>query len=264
MPSKRAIGPSKIESMKILKFILPLAVVFCFAGCLDINENVDVKKDGSGQLTMDMDMSQMIEMLQNYMGKEELAKKGMQKMDTTIYMKDIVDTLSSLSAEKKSLLRPGKVHIKLDMDAKVFTTHMQFPFTSQENLQKLYIVMSDGSLGNAKLFGGLGGGDQAGSPDINQFNGIYDFTSKDGLMVKKVNEEKWKALKEDPQMAQVKQAAQMGMEINYTTTIVLPRAVKTVDNPLAKLSEDKKTVVMKFNLIDVFENPKQFNYRIEY
>jgi hypothetical protein len=263
LPSKRAVGPSKIESMKILKFILPLAVVFCFAGCLDINENVDVKKDGSGQLTMDMDMSQMIEMLQNYMGKEELAKKGMQKMDTTIYMKDIVDTLSSLSAEKKSLLRPGKVHIKLDMDAKVFTTHMQFPFTSQENLQKLYIVMSDGSLGNAKLFGGLGG-DQGGSPDINQFNGIYDFTSKDGLMAKKVNMEKWKALKDDPQMAQVKQAAQMGMEINYTTTIVLPRAIKNVDNPLAKLSEDKKTVVMKFNLIDVFDHPEQFNYRIEY
>jgi hypothetical protein len=264
LPFKRAVGPSKIEAMKILKFILPLAVVFCFAGCLDINENVDVKKDGSGQLTMDMDMSQMIEMLQNYMGKDELAKKGMQKMDTTIYLKDIVDTLSSLSAEKKSLLRPGKVHIKMDMDAKVFTTHMQFPFSSQENLQKLYIVMSDGSLGNAKLFGGLGGGDQAGSPDINQFNGIYDFTSKDGLMVKKVNQEKWKVLKDDPQMAQVKQAAQMGMEINYTTTIVLPRAIKTVDNPLAKLSEDKKTVVMKFNLIDVFDHPEQFNYRIEY
>ena len=263
MPPNRAMCPRKTESMKILKFILPLAVVFCFAGCLDINENVDVKKDGSGQLTMDMDMSQMIEMLQNYMGKEELAKKGMQKMDTTIYLKDIVDTVSSLSAEKKSLLRPGKVHIKLDMDAKVFTTHMQFPFTSQENLQKLYVVMSDGSLGNAKLFGGLGG-DQGGSPDINQFNGIYNFTSKDGLMTKKVNEEKWKALKDDPQMAQVKQAAQMGMEINYTTTIVLPRAIKTVDNPLAKLSEDKKTVVMKFNLIDVFDHPEQFNYRIEY
>jgi len=143
------------------------------------------------------------------------------------------------------------------------SSNIDSPFTSQENLQKLYIVMSDGSLGNAKLFGGLGG-DQGGSPDINQFNGIYDFTSKDGLMAKKVNEEKWKALKDDPQMAQVKQAAQMGMEINYTTTIVLPRAIKNVDNPLAKLSEDKKTVVMKFNLIDVFDHPEQFNYRIEY
>src|ERR1700750_966471 len=120
--------------MKILKFILPLAVVFCFAGCLDINEKVDVKKDGSGQLTMDMDMSQMVEMLQNYMGKDELAKKGMQKMDTTIFMKDVVDTLNNLSADKKALLRPGKIHIKMDMDAKVFTTNMQFPFSSQENL----------------------------------------------------------------------------------------------------------------------------------
>ena len=248
----------------MLKFILPVALAFCFTGCLDINETIDVKKDGSGQLTMDMDMSQMVEMLQNYMGKEELAKKGMQQMDTTIYMKDIVDTLSSLSEEKKNLLRPGKVHIKLDMDAKVFTTHMQFPFTSQENLQKLYVTMSDGSLGNAKLFGALGGDAGGASPDVNQFNGIYDFTSRDGLMVKKVNEEKWKALKDDPQMAQVKQAAQMGMEINYTTTIVLPRAIKKVDNPLAKLSEDKKTVVMKFNLIDVFDHPEQFNYRIEY
>jgi hypothetical protein len=251
--------------MKILKFILSAVIAFSFAGCLDINEKVDVKKDGSGQLTMDMDMSQMIEMLQNYMGKEEMAKKGMQKMDTTIYMKDIVDTMKNLSAEKKSLLRPGQVHLKMDVDAKVFTTHMQFPFTSQANLQKLYVVMSDGSLGGANLFGGMGG-DQAGgaSPDMNQFNGIYDFTSRDGLMEKKVNQEKWKKLTEDPQLAQMKQAAQMGMEINYTTTIVLPRAVKKVDNPLAKLSEDKTTVTMKFNLIDVFEKPDQFNYHIEY
>jgi hypothetical protein len=63
---------------KILKFILPVLIVFGFAGCLDINENVEVKKDGSGQLVMDMDMSQMLEMLQNYMSKEDMAKKGMQ------------------------------------------------------------------------------------------------------------------------------------------------------------------------------------------
>ncbi len=255
--------------MKILKFILTVAIAFCFAGCLDINEKLDVKKDGSGQLTMDMDMSQMVEMLQTYMGKDELAKKGMDKMDTTILLKDVVDTLSSLSAEKKTLLRPGSVHIKLDMDAKVFTTHMVFPFSSQENLQKLYGAMSDGSLGTAQLFKGLGGGDDAtagggASPDINQFNGIYDFVSRDGLMTKHLNADKWKALQNDPQMAQIKQAGQMGVEINYTTTILLPRPVKKVDNPLAKLSEDKKTVTIKFNLIDVFDHPEQFGYSIEY
>ena len=237
--------------MKILKFILPLILAFSFAGCLDIDEKVNIKKDGSGTLTMDMDMSQMVEMLQTYLGKEELAKKGMEKMDTTIYLKDIVDTSSTLSAEKKALLRPGSIHIKMDMDAKVFTTHMLFPFSNQENLQKLYAAMGDGSLGTAQLFKGLGGGggDAGGaggaSPDINQFNGIYDFTSRDGLMSKHLNPDKWKALQNDPSLAQIKQAGQMGVEINYTTAITLPRPVKKIDNPLAKLSEDKKTVIIK-------------------
>jgi hypothetical protein len=254
--------------MKMLKFVLFLFVTIGFTGCLDIYEKIDVKKDGSGTVTMDMDMSQMLEMLQQYMGKEELEKKGMARMDTTINMKDILDSVTTLTADKKALLSTGTVHIKLDMDAKVFKTHMSFPFSNQGNLQKLYAALGDGSLGTAQLFKNLGG-DQGGaggapSPDINQFNGIYDFTCHDGLITKKVNQDKWKALQADPQMAQVKQAAQMGMEINYSTTIVLPRPVKKVDNATAKLSDDKKTVVMKFNLIDVFDHPEQFGYTIEY
>jgi len=253
--------------MKILKFILPLVLAFCFAGCLDVNEKLDIKKDGSGTLTMDMDMSQMIDMLQTYMGKDELAKKGLEKMDTTIYLKDIIDTISTMSPDKKAILGPGSVHIKVDLDAKVFTTHMVFPFTNQANLQKLYATMNDGSsLGSAQLLGGLGGENPGGgsSPDINQFNGIYDFISKDGLITKHLNADKWKALQNEPQFAQIKQAGQMGVEINYTSTITVPRPVKNVDNPLAKLSDDKKTVTLKFNLIDVFDHPEQFGYKIEY
>jgi len=255
-----------MKLMKILKFILPAILAFSFAGCLDINESVDIRKDGSGQLTMDMDMSQMVDIMQTYMGKDELEKKGMSKMDTTILLKDIVDTSSSLSEDKKAILRPGRVHIKLDMDAKVFTVHSMFPFTSLANLQKLYTLMNDGSLGNAKLFGSLGGDAGAGaSPgDINQFNSIFDFTCKDGLLTKKLNKEKFDALKNDPQMAQVKQASQMGMDINYTTTLTLPRPVKKISNPLAKQSDDKMTVTMKYNLIDVFDHPAQFEYTVEY
>jgi glycerol-3-phosphate responsive antiterminator len=79
-----------------------------------------------------------------------------------------------------------------------------------------------------------------------------------------VNQDKWKALQNNPQLAQIKQAGQMGIEINYTTTVVLPRPVKKIDNPIAKLSDDKKTVVMKFNLIDAFDHPEQFEYTIAY
>jgi peroxiredoxin len=56
--------------MKLLKFVLVLFVMFGFAGCLDVNEKIDVNKDGSGTYTMDMDLSQMLDLLQQYMGKE--------------------------------------------------------------------------------------------------------------------------------------------------------------------------------------------------
>jgi len=255
--------------MKTLRFILPLCFLFFLAGCVDIDENVNINKDGSGQLVMDMDLSQMVEFLQASIGKDELAKKGMAKMDTTIYLKDVVDTLSSMSAEKKALLRPGSVNIKVDLDEKVFKTHMKFPFTSLDNLQKLYATISDGSLGSTQLLKGLVGGQGAAdagspSPDINEFNGIYDFTCKDGTMIKKLNQEKWKALISDPQVAQAKQAAQMGVEIMYTTTIQFPRPIKNVDNSLAKLSDDKKTVTIKYNLMDLFDHPEQFGYNIAY
>jgi hypothetical protein len=216
---------------------------------------------------MDMDMGQMLEMLQQYMGKDELAKKGVSKMDTTINLKDILDSVNTLAADKKALLGAGTVHIKLDLDAKVFTTHMIFPFTNQDNLQKLYGALGDGSLGTAQLFKNFGGGEGGGgapNPDINQFNGIYDLTCHDGLISKRVNDEKWKKLQNDPQMAQIKQAGQMGVEINYTTTIVLPRPVKKIDNATATLSDDKKTVTMKFNLINAFDHPEQFGYTIAY
>ncbi|HMH20197.1 MAG TPA: hypothetical protein VK563_00405 [Puia sp.] len=256
--------------MKFLKFVLPLCLAFCFTGCLDIDETVDLKNDGSGSLTMNTDLSQMVELLQNYVGKEELAKKGMQKMDTTILMKDVVDTISTLSADKKALLRRGSVAIKLNMDEKVFRIKMQFPFNSQDELQKLYGAMSDGSLGATQLFKGMNpGGSDGGqingpSPDINQFNGIYDFVSRDGMMSKKLNMDKWKALQDNPQLAQMKEAGKMGIEILYTTILKLPRPVKKIDNPLAKLSEDKKTVTIKYNLVDVFDHPEQFGYSIEY
>jgi hypothetical protein len=251
---------------KLLKYILFVFVTAGFAGCLDIDEKIDVKKDGSGTVTMDMDMSQMLEMIQQYMGTDGMQKAGLAKMDTTIHMKDVLDSAAGLSADKKAVLSPGSVHIRLDTAAKIFTTHMSFPFTSQSNLQKLYATLGDGSLGSAQLLKGIGGDEGGGgpSPDINQFNGIYDFTCRDGLITKKVNPDKWKALQANPQLAQIKQAGQMGIEINYTTTIVLPRPVKKIDNATAKLSDDKKTVVMKFNLIDAFDHPEQFGYSIEY
>jgi hypothetical protein len=101
-------------------------------------------------------------------------------------------------------------------------------------------------------------------PDMGDFAGIFDVTVKNGLIEKKVNQEKYKALTERPEMAQMKQLTNSGMEILYTTTIKLPRPVKSSDNPIIKLSDDKKTVTMKYNLLELLDNPGKFVYKITY
>jgi hypothetical protein len=160
--------------------------------------------------------------------------------------------------------------MKLNMDEKIFKADTHFPFTSLGNLQKLYNSMNDGTLNTNSLLKGISSGNQdssAGSPqmpDLNQFNGIYDFSCKDGLLSRKLNAGKWKALQENPQFSQVKDAGNMGVEIPYTLTIVLPRPVKKIDNSLAVLSADKKTVTLKYNFTEVFDHPEKFEYTLVY
>jgi len=257
--------------MKHLKLFLPLSLFICLTGCFEIQENVDIKSNGSGQLVINTDMSQLLEMMQTYMGKEEMDKQIPQRpVDTTIQMKDLVDTSKSISPANKALFRNGHIHMKMNMAEKMFKADMHFPFTSLDNLQKLYTAMNDGSLNTATLFKGLAMGKKdtaeggAQTPDMNQFNAIYDFQSRDGIISRKLNAERWKALQDDPQFAQMKQATTMGIEVPYTLTVSLPRPVKKVDNALAKLSDDKKTVTIKYNLVEVFQTPEKFEYTIAY
>ena len=112
----------------MIKFLLPVAFLFCLSGCIEINEKIDVKSNGSGVWNMRMDMSQLLDLMQNYVGKEEMEKQmPSRKMDTTIYFKNLVDTAKNISPSKKALLKDGKINMKLNMDQKVFNTEMNFP-----------------------------------------------------------------------------------------------------------------------------------------
>jgi hypothetical protein len=259
--------------MKSILKLFPLLLLFFLGGCFEIQEDIDVKSNGSGQMTVNMDMSQLLALMQNYLGKEEMDKQMPQKsIDTTVFMKDLVDTAKSIPADKKALLRNGKLHMVLNMTDKVFKTDLHFPFNNLTDLQKIYTSLNDGSLNTTSLFKGLTGGhgdsaDNANNnatPDMSQFNSIYDFQSRDGLVSRKLNAERWKALQDNPQFGQMKDVGSMGVEMPYTLTIKLPRPVKKVDNALAKLSDDKKTVTIKYNLTEVFQNPEKFEYTISY
>ena len=188
--------------MQRLKYILTVASMVLLAGCFEINEDIDVKPNGSGVYAIHTDMSQLLQAMQSYLGKDEMDKQmPSRNIDTTVMMKTLLDTAKNISAENKALTKDGSVHLLLNMEQKEFKSDIVIPFKSLSDLQKLYNSMNNQSLGFTQLFKGMAGkpdsassGNDNSMPDMNQFNAIYDFESHDGLLSRKLNPEKWKAL----------------------------------------------------------------------
>lgn len=265
--------------MKWLKIVLVSVLAFILASCYDINENIVINTNGSGTYVTKMDMGQFIDMMQTFAGDDELSKEGLDRpIDTTIQMKDIMDSAKDITPEQKELMKDGVMKIKMNMREKVFNIDMSYPYKNFNGLQMLMAGQSGGGLTDAfkKIFGSKLGDDKAddkseGITDqakdpggMDQMANIFDVTVKDGLISKKVNADKYKALMSRPEMDQVKQMGSTGMEITYTTTMQLPRPAKKTDNPVVKLSDDKRTVTIKYNLVDLLDSPDKFSYTIEY
>jgi hypothetical protein len=246
--------------MKFAKFLLPLVLLFSLASCFDIDEEIDINKNGSGEWKMNIDMSQLVDIMQTYMGKEELEKQFPQKkMDTTLYMKDLIDTVTSIAPDKKALLHDGKVHLNLDMNEKVFKTNSVFPFKNIGDVEKLRSAAGSNSFGAGQLLKNFGSdkSDNSQQPDMSMFGSVYDLKIKDGMISNKVN-------KMNPQFNQIKDAGSSGIDVPYSLTIKLPRPAKKVDNPIVKMSDDRKTLTVKYNLMDTFQQPDKYEYNIEY
>jgi hypothetical protein len=257
---------------KYFKYALTVAISIFFVSCYEVNEEIEIKADGSGTYVTKMDMGALIDMMQSFAGEEELQKEGLDKvLDTTILFKSLLDSAKDATAEQKELMKDGKMKMQMNIKEKLFKMDMSFPYKNLNNLQQLMSGKAGGGTGMTaalkNVFGKKDGENEAAAPkgpDMGDFAGIYDVTIKNGLIEKKVNTVKYKEFMDRPEMAQLKQVTSSGMEVLYTTTIKLPRAAKKADNPMIKLSDDKKTVTMKYNLLELLENPEKFAYSIQY
>lgn len=259
--------------MKIVKLFIVALSCIALVSCLEINEDVEIKANGSGNITTVMDLGQLIDMMQA-MGGEEFEKKKDEKIDSIIFLKSITDTAKNLTAEQKSLMRDGTIRVQMDMAEKLFKLTMRYPFEDLDKLQKLTTAMSDGGIGFGNIMKDAMGEKKADSqiidqpaqesPEMDQLMSIFDYTIKNGLIKKSVNAEKLKKLQDNPKMAEFKQGADMGIEVLYSTTYKLPRPVKKVDNAAAKVSDDKMSVTVRQNLMLIFTQPEKFAFTIEY
>ncbi len=263
--------------MKKFRIVIASMLTLFFVGCYEVNEEIVINENGSGTYVTKMDMGQLIEMMQTMAGDEQLSKEGLDRaIDTIISMSSLLDSAKDdITADQKELLKNGKLQVQMNVKEKLMKMNVNLPFNSYANLQKLMSGMGNSGSGIGQAFKSMfdKGNDDGNAADMparpesnqmDQLNSMFDVVAKNGTLSRKVNKARFDELMAMPEMEQMKQLSGAGMEILYTTTIKLPRPVKKSDNTLIKLSDDKRTVTMKYNLLELLETPEKFAYNIEY
>ncbi|MBL7697727.1 MAG: hypothetical protein JNK79_06195 [Chitinophagaceae bacterium] len=255
------------------KFWTCVVVVFValFAGCYEINEEITINDNGTGTYVTKMDMSALLQMMQSMASEEEIQKSGLDRViDTVISLKTVLDTAKDVTPEQKRLFEDGTMKMKVDLKQSIFTADVNFPFKNLTDLQALMSGSGTGGLSEVfkQVFAKNDSARQSGAAmddqSLDQVNNVFDVTISNGKIERKLNRAKYDSVMAKPELEQARQMMGGGFEILYTTTIRLPRPVKKTDNEMIRLSDDKKTVTMRYDLMKMFETPEKFAYTIDY
>ncbi|MFT4023708.1 MAG: hypothetical protein QM664_07995 [Flavihumibacter sp.] len=188
------------------------------------------------------------------------------KMDTTIYMKNMVDSATSMSAEDKALLRDGSLKLKMNMQENLFDVDMNYPFRNLADANKLYAAINKGG-GLSSLMKGLNQGgqpDDANSGGIDKIGTLYDIRIKDGEYSRLLNQARYDSLMQDPRIQESKGMMGMMGDMAMNLLVKLPRPAKSVSNPKAVLSADKKEVTLPGDIMVALDSPKTLEIIIRY
>lgn len=254
--------------MKKILFFVSLTV-FCLTGCLDSQEDVTINADGSGVYKSSVDMSGLFDMLQmaammDTSANSQLKSLSNKNIDSTFSLGAFADTSTTLTAEDKALLKEGKVHFNVNQQEKVLKFDMIFPFKKVEDLQKILELQKSGKGFNPLKNAGSNPAMGSISQDSESPLEGLDMTFKNGLIERKVDQKKLDAFKNNEQASQLQSMGEMLEGVTFSTVIKLPTPVKSSTGEKVSVSDDKKTVRVKYTLADMMKNAKALEFKVEY
>jgi hypothetical protein len=256
---------------KFLLFISCIVLTaFFLTGCLDSNEDVTINTNGSGVFKNTIDMSGLFDMLQmvammDTSSNSQIKNFSDKNIDSSFSLGALTDTSTSLTAEEKALFHDATVHITVNQNDKVFKAIMTYPFKKVEDVQKIMELQQNGKgfnpMGKMKGNPALAQMGDKGMPATGE---ITSTIFKNGLIERKIDSAKLNDLKNDEGFGQMQNAEAMLKQITFTTSIHLPKVAKNASGSKLTLSDDKKTVRIKYTLLDMVKTPKALEFKIEY
>jgi hypothetical protein len=214
---------------KIFLMLLVAVSLLSVTGCFDITEEITVNKDGSGQYINKIDATKMAEQMQMLAAMDttgEMIPKLKYSLDSSF--SSTWDTYKSIK---------GISNVKVDT-SKPYVYIVTFNYANMDALNTA--LAKDKSVGQEKLYSWEKG----------------KITRQD--LPLNMND-----MKTDDEQQKEMMKTFLG-EMKYRIVFHLPNNVKDISNKSAILSEDKKTVTVEANLLEITEDKVKLGTQITY
>jgi hypothetical protein len=207
-------------------FWLPLIACFSLSlsGCLDISEEITIKKDGSGTFVNKMDASKAAEMITMMSALDSTGQIGAQ-------MKFTFDSIFNAEWQKYQKVA-GISNIKIDT-SQPFVYQLSMDFANINALNTAMIV----------------------GKNVEDMKNLFTFEK--GLFERKdhmAGFDMEKIMGENDSDESTKEMTRNLMkDMTYSMVYNLPNTVKSMSNSTATLTDDKKTVRLKCSFLDLVD-----------
>jgi len=244
--------------MKIIHLIL-IAVSSVFFTSCQITENIYLQEDGSGKIVYDIDASELMALAGDKMGEA-----GKENIDSTMTFKQLFedrkDSIAKLTLEEQQRLMKFEdvsMHMQMNSAQKTFKISLLKDFKKTADLQDMMEAMKAMQSLDKKV-------DDANNPfgsmmkSGNNTDLKYAYDGKVFKRTMKVIDPKIQEQSKDT-TGMVKM---MFSTSKYTLKYHFSKKVKSVSNPNAVLSDDKKTVTIPYSLVEYMEQPEKMSFEV--
>lgn len=244
--------------MKNINFFIAVVTVLVFTSCT-FNETLVFNEDGSGLMTIQMDASEMMSMIAS-MGAEEEKKEMEDKIDTTFYFKDFLaekqDSIKMLSQEQQDKLKklePYGVHINMDAKEEKLLYDVFINFNDISQADNMFDVFN-----------------QISNTGVNSTSDIESTPKQESIKVKYRYENNVftrDAYIIDPKLHQRELDSLKSIEMMlggavYKLNYTFPNTIKSVSQPDATLSQDRKTLFYQAEYLEYLKNPDVLDIKV--
>ncbi len=240
------------------KFIFLLVLAITFVSC-QFTETLTINEDGSGRMSINIDMKEMMAM-----GQSMDMDSTFVKMDSTVAFKQLLEekkdsiaTLPKADQEKLKKLEDYKIRTVMDPETSELFVDV---FVDFKNINEANNLMNGLNQASAIMPESPGGGtDVKGDPSSDVLGVRYDFKENTFTRDAYIKDEKAYQKQKDSL-----QSAMMFMSsMNYTLKYTFPKKIKSSSIEDASYSLDGKTIIVERRFLDYFKDPDILDLEVE-